>query len=69
VRAKQLTAVPTTFLTPEELRDAHDARAIARLELEKRRMPLRLRRPVGVTAAGDQVVEEWNPREMALPQL
>jgi len=69
IRAKQISDTPTTFLTPEELIGIHDARIIARLELEKRKMPLQICRRVGVTADNNLLVEMWNPREMALPLL
>lgn len=65
-RAEQISKHPTAFV---DIRGLHDPVAIAYKELFERRCPLVLRRPVGTGPAGEHLVEEWNPREMALPPL
>jgi DNA-directed RNA polymerase subunit K/omega len=66
MRAQQIARYATTFTDPSGL---HDPVAIAFKELLERRCPFTLRRSIGIGPAGELVVEEWNPREMTLPQL
>lgn len=66
MRSQQIARYATTFTDPGGLQDPV---AIAFKELLERRCPYSLRRPIGTGPAGELVVEEWNPREMTLPQL
>jgi DNA-directed RNA polymerase I, II, and III subunit RPABC2 len=65
-RAQQIAKHATSFTDAAGL---HDPVAIAQKELYDRRCPLRLRRVVGVGEGGEQLVEEFNVREMTLPPL
>ena len=65
-RAAQIARSRTSFTDAPGL---HDPVSIAYKELFDRRTPLLLRRQVGTGPAGEQLVEEWSPREMALPPL
>lgn len=47
----------------------HDPVAIAYQELYERRCPLKLHRRIRTDPNGDEVVESWSPRKMALPPL
>lgn len=65
-RAQQIADTGTTFA---QNGTHHDPVVLAYAELYERRCPLTLRRVVGSGAGGDVYVEEWSPREMALPDL
>lgn len=66
IRAKEIATFATSFVDAPHL---HDPVALAFKELYDRRTPLKWRRQVGMTPAGELIVEEWNVREMALPAL
>ena len=66
-RATQIADSPTVFV---DISGLHDPVAIAFKELIERRCPLIVRRVVAVDAkANCVIVEDWNPNEMAHPQL
>lgn len=48
---------------------ATNAISIAYQELYSNRCPLKLRRQVGITNKGDIIVEEWDTKEMVLPNI
>jgi DNA-directed RNA polymerase subunit K/omega len=66
MRAEQIAQHSTHF---SQRPPSHDAVQIAYTELYERRCPLKLRRKVGTTPEGDDVVEEWAVREMTLPLI
>jgi len=66
MRAEQIAQNATMFTDATGL---HDPVMIAYQELLDLRCPLILRRRVGTTPSGDPIVEEWNTREMVLPQI
>jgi DNA-directed RNA polymerase subunit K/omega len=66
MRAEQIAKFATHFTEASTL---HDPVAIAFKELYDRRCPLMLRRSVGTGPLGEDVVEEWSVRDMALPPL
>ena len=69
IRAKQISEYSTNYLVNPQKGQLYDPQEIAKRELFERRIPLLLRRHVGRTPDGDIIVEQWNPREMTLPQL
>jgi DNA-directed RNA polymerase subunit K/omega len=66
MRAQQIAKHATVFTDGGPL---HDPAELAFKELLDRRCPLVLRRLIGHSPAGEQVVEEWVVREMTLPPL
>jgi len=70
VRAQQIARSATNYVAASPaLALLTDPCEIAHRELLERRCPLLLRRQVGWGPNGELIVEEWNPREMALPAL
>jgi hypothetical protein len=70
VRAQQIARSATNYVAESPaLALLTDPCEIAHRELIERRCPLLLRRQVGWGPNGEVIVEEWNPREMALPAL
>ena len=70
VRAQQIARSATNYVAASPaLALLTDPCEIAHRELIERRCPLLLRRQVGWGPNGEVIVEEWNPREMALPAL
>jgi len=66
LRATQIDRDGTCFI-PHAGR--HDPVILARDELYAGRCPLLVRRNVGISAAGERYVEDWDPRTMALPPI
>jgi len=70
VRAQQIARSATNYVAASPaLALLTDPCEIAHRELIERRCPLLLRRHVGWGPNGEAIIEEWNPREMALPAL
>ena len=70
VRAQQIARSATNYVAASPAFALQtDPCEIAHRELVERRCPLLLRRQVGWGPNGEVIVEEWNPREMALPAL
>jgi DNA-directed RNA polymerase subunit K/omega len=69
VRASQIASTSRHFTPGGSGDQSTDPVELAIQEFYARRCPFRLRRRVGTTPAGDDIVEEWNVREMALPPM
>jgi len=69
-RAQQIARSATNYVAASPaLALLTDPCDIAHRELMERRCPLLLWRQVGWGPNGEKIIEEWNPREMALPAL
>jgi hypothetical protein len=66
IRAEHIAKFATHFAETTGLRDPVD---IAFAELYERRCPSILRRNVGTGPGGEQIVEDWDVRQMTLPPL
>lgn len=65
-RAKEISMHYTNFVKDSK---ATSAIKIAYEELYSKRCPLKIRRQVGITKEGDIIVEEWDTKEMVLPNI
>lgn len=66
MRAQEIAQYGTSFT---DIGNLHDPVDIAIKELQDRKCPMLVRRSVQILPNGDQIVEEWDPKEMALPML